>query len=329
VRLTDNFSLSLLSAASLAHHFPHSTAFDRPIHTVVLALTACSFALPSISRALPRLFQLPEFGKSKSEYTAVPLEELGEANGRLAEHSNTPPPQNGKVRVSVLALAICALSVRIELYRRISLATECAISSVEVFLPFLLAVWDAFRSQRSWDLQQEETPDSSVYESLRSGLKTYILRPRTRHLISLFMVSYGCYLCQGLWASSNSTYICPVALGLPRTVPLMQIGSLVLDLCLAVIAYEIAPKPDGRGLSGRRCVVFWSSAMISTSVVWCIVATVLYIFKPEVRLWLLFLSPALEFRTMLAMAGHIFTFCVLCISLLHCVSSSTSTSGSS
>ncbi|OCT46929.1 capsular associated protein [Cladophialophora carrionii] len=300
-------SLSLLSAISLAHHLPESTAFDHPIHTIVLTLTACSFALPSISRALPRLFQIPESRKIKSQYTAVPLEELGEANGRLAEHSNAPPQQNGKVRVSVLGLAICSLSVRIELYRRISLATECTISSVEVFLPFLLAVWDAFRSQRSLDLQQEERPDSSVYESLRSALRTYILRPRTRHMFSLFMVSYGCYLTQGLWTSSNSTYICPAALGLPRTVPLMQISSLVLDFCLAVIAYENAPRPDGRGLFGRRSVVLWSSVMISTSVVWCTVATALYIFKPEIRPWLLFLYPTLEFGTILAMAGHIFT----------------------
>ena len=100
----------------------------------------------------------------------------------------------------------------------------------------------------------------------------------------------------------------------------MQVGSLVLDFCLAVIAYETAPKTDGKGLSGRRCVVLWSSVMLSTSVVWSIVAAVLYIFKPEIRFWLLFLYPALEFGTILAIAGHVFTFCVLCISLLHCVS---------
>ena len=313
-------SLSLLSTASLAHSVPVSSAFDRPVHTIIFALTACSFALPSFSRALPRLFQPVESRQSKGQYTALPLEDLGEPNGRLAEHPRIPPQQEGKVRISVLALAICALSARVELYRRITQATECTINSVEVFLPFLLAVWDAFRSKRPLDLRAEERPDTAIYQALRGALRTYILRPRTRYLMSTFLLSYGCYLMQGLWASSRSTYICPITLGEPRMIPTMQIGSVLLDFCLAVIAYETSPRSDGRGIPGRRCVVLWSSAMISTSIVWCIVAAALYTFKPEIRFWLLYLYPNLEFSTIVALATHVFVFCVLCISLFHCVS---------
>lgn len=215
--------------------------------------------------------------------------------------------------------------MRIELYRRISNATECTIPSVEVFLPFLLALYDAIRSQRSLALAHEERPDSNIYDGIRSAIGMFILRPRTRYLLPMFLVSYGAYLAQGLWDSSNSTYICPIVTGEPRTIPAMQIGSLFLDLCLAMVVYETSPKGDGRGLSGRRCVVLWSSTMIATSVIWSGVAMIVYFFKPEYRNWLLFLQPSLDIGTLFAIIGHVFLFCVLCISTLHCVSLACST----
>lgn len=316
-------SLTFLSAASLAHYVPVSTAFDRPVHAIVLALTACSFALTSVCRAFPRLFDPPQLRQNKGAYTAVPLEDLGDADGRLPEHTNIAsehPRQEGKVRLSVLVLAICALSVRIELYRRISEATQCTIGSVEVFLPCLLALWDATRTQRPLDLPEEETPDSSVYQSIRASLTRNMLRRRTRYLLPILMITGGCYLTQDLWLSSNSTYICPITLDLTRRIALMQVGALLVDFCLAIIAYETSPRSDRRGLSGRRCVVLWSSVMISTSVVWSIVAAVLYFVKPQIRYWLLFLYPVLDLGTIVALAAHIFTLCVLCITLLHCVS---------
>jgi hypothetical protein len=296
------------------------------VHTVVLALVACAFTLPNVNRILPQLFQLAESRQNKGQYTALPLEELGEANGRLIEPTHTPLRHEGKVRITVLALAVCALVARIEIYRRVAQATECTIVSVEVFLPFLLAVWDCFASQRSLSLRQEEKPDSSVYEGLRSALRINYLGSRARYLLPAFLVSYGCYLTRGLWLSINSTYICPVASGEQKVIPTLQICSLILDFCLVVIAYETSPKPDGSGLSGRRCVVLWCWAMLGTSVVWCVIAVIFYAFKPEIRAWLLFLYPALEFSTLVAIAGHIFIFCILGVSLLHCVSRAMATS---
>ncbi|KAK7890090.1 hypothetical protein LTR67_008555 [Exophiala xenobiotica] len=291
-------------------------ACDRPVHLIVLALLASSFALPSASKALPRLFQRP--ASEKGQYEALPLEELGHAI-EILEPAKTNTRYDGKVRISVLAAAISALSVRIELYRRISKATECTIPSVEVFLPFLLALYDAVRSQRSRALAHEERPDSSIYDGIRSAIGTFVVRPRTRYILPMFLVSYGGYLAQGLWSSSNSTYICPIVTGELRTIPAMQVGSLFLDLCLAMIVYETSPKGDGRGLSGRRCVVLWSSTMLATSVIWSAVAMILYFLKSEFRNWLLLLQPSLDIGTLFAIIGHVFLFCLLCISTLHCI----------
>ncbi len=65
--------------------------------------------------------------------------------------------------------------------------------------------------------------------------------------------------------------------------------------------------------------------MIATSVIWSGVAMIVYFFKPEYRNWLLFLQPSLDIGTLFAIIGHVFLFCVLCISTLHCVSLACST----
>ncbi|KAL2444785.1 hypothetical protein ABEF95_017254 [Exophiala dermatitidis] len=245
----------LLSAGWLAHLFPSSTAHDRPIHLLILALTACAFALPGITKAVPRLFHSPE--TPQGDYTALPLDELGPANGKPdpPTSASTRPRQGGKVRISLLAAAVSALCVRIELYRRILDAPECTIDSVEVFLPFLLAAYDALRTQRPRNIQEEDKPESSIYDIMREKLRTYLLQPRIRYLPSLFLVSYGCYRTQDMWLPLKSTYICPIVTGETKTIPAFQSAALAVDLCLAIIVYETLPKKDGRGLSGRRCVI--------------------------------------------------------------------------
>ncbi|KAK6365700.1 hypothetical protein LTS17_011087 [Exophiala oligosperma] len=310
------FCISLVAAAWLVHLFPISTAHDRPVHLIVFGLFSCSFAVVSATKALPTLFQPP--GLEKPQYEAVPLEDLGHALERL-EPTKPSTRQDGKVRISVLAAAVVALSLRIELYRRIGKATECTMDNVEVFLPFLLACYDAARSQRPLALEQDDRPDSSIYDGIRMALKRFILRPRTRYLLPILLVSYGAYLAQGLWSSSNSTYICPIVTGEPRTVPAMQVIALFLDLCLVLLVYESSPKSNGRGLSGRRYAVLWSSAIFATAVIWSVVASIVYVFKPEYRNWLLLLRPGVEFSTFVAMFGHILLFCLFCISTLHSI----------
>jgi hypothetical protein len=46
---------------------------------------------------------------------------------------------------------------------------------------------------------------------------------------------------------------------------------------------------------------------------------ILYFLKPEFRNWLLLLRPTLDIGTLFAIIGHVFLFCLLCISTLHCV----------
>lgn len=275
---------------------------------------------------MPTLFQSPESKSKGGRYPSLPLNDLGNVEPQNARTQESNQGQ-GKVRVTVLAAAIVALSLRLELYRRISKATECTIDSLEVFLPFLIALYDVYRSQKQSPPSGEKQTTTSAsgwiprtVGSIQEAVSTYLLRPRTRYMLPVFLLAFGCHLIPGLWRSSTSTYICPIVTGEPRTIKLFQFLALFLDFSIAIIAYETRPKADGGGLSGRRCVVLWSSTLLGVSIVWSVVGGAVYLFKPEYRGWLLLLRPSVEFGTLVVMSVHTFLFCLVFISTLHCVS---------
>ncbi|KEF63809.1 uncharacterized protein A1O9_01787 [Exophiala aquamarina CBS 119918] len=263
--------------------------------------------------------------KNRGGYTSLPLNDISNVEPQLATASDTNQGQ-GKVRITVLTVTVLALSSRLELYRRITKATECTTDNAEVFLPFLIALYDAARSQKWRTLQGEKQSDPSFFGLARRvtgpiqrPISTWILQPRTRYLLPLFLIASGCYLVQGMWHSSTTTYICPIVTGELKIIPLFQFLALLLDFLIAIIVYETHPKSDGSGLSGRRCVVLWSSSLLGVSFIWSGVGAAIYLFKPEYRGWLLLLRPSLDFGTFVAMGVYTFLFCLLFISTLHCI----------
>ncbi|KIV91789.1 hypothetical protein PV10_06293 [Exophiala mesophila] len=314
--------ISILTAAALTALVPKSTAHDRPIHILVVASLACAFALPTIHRLLPNLFRPSRF-KQKGGYNSIPLASVGNFKASTTFDSDTTSttqnPKAAKVRITVLAALAAVLSLRLEVYRRITKATECTITSVEVFLPFLLAAYDALRSQKNVALDRDSGPDATIYQSLRHNVASSVVAPRFRYLLPVFLICCGCYLVQSLWASLNSTYICPITTGEQHSIPALQLLALFLDVAATIIAYETSPNSDGTHLSPRRYMVLWSSAFLSTSVIWLIVGCILYVFKPELRTWLFLIFPPIDVSTILAAGLHTFLFCILIISTLHSV----------
>lgn len=311
--------LSITSAILLSHGYNTSAAYERPIHTLVIALAACAFAIVSVSKAFPVLFGISKF---KPVYTAVPLDDL-EPNGSPTQRGpviTARPSHNGRVRLTVLVAAIVILSIRVELVRRIIRATECTRDSVEIFLPLIIAAYDCIRFQQHGTWQEQETPDSSVYDVIKARTKRYILLPRFRYLYPTALLCFGCKFLLDLWHPINSTYICPISTKERATVQLAQFGCLVLDSLLAFLLYENLPREDGNGLSPKRSVILWSSTMASSAVIWGVVGTFVYIFKPEYRHWLLLFDTTSFVGTVVSIAWQAFVFCIFCITTLHCVS---------
>ena len=283
----------------------------------MIALATCAFALVSVSKALPVLFGI---GKFKPTYTAVPLDDLEPNRPQDRPIISAKASHGGRVRLTVLATACIALSLRVELYRRISKAPECARNSVEIFLPLLVGVYDALRFQQIDHSPIVDGPDGSIYDVIKARARRHILRPRSRYICSVTLVCLGCDLLLDLWQPLNSTYICPLATNEQTTVQLCQLGSLILDAVLAIVVCENLPRSDGTGLTPRRSVVLWSSTMAASAVVWSVVGLAVYTFKPEWRFWLLLFDTPSFLGSVLTIFKHAVLFCIFCIATLHCVS---------
>ena len=122
-----------ISAVLLLQSYPNAIAYDRPVHTVILAFSFASFLLLSLNKTSPNLVR---HRRAHSRiYNAVPLEDHEDA-GTLPEaipeqHDRRAGPGPGVARL-ILVTSILALTVRIELFRRILKTTECTVSTVEV-----------------------------------------------------------------------------------------------------------------------------------------------------------------------------------------------------
>ena len=122
-----------ISAVLLLQTYPNAIAYDRPVHTVILAFSFAGFLLLSLNKTSPNL--LRHRRTPSRTYNAVPLEDhqdLGAAPEAISEqHDRRAGPGPGIARL-MLVTSILALTVRIELFRRILKATECTVSTIEV-----------------------------------------------------------------------------------------------------------------------------------------------------------------------------------------------------
>ena len=311
--------LSLTCAALLAHSYTTAIAYSRPIHTTVTAIASCAFLIVSASKAVTGLFVST---RTTPAYTELPLNDLSDKDSLVGSDAKggASSRHQGKVRISILVAAITILSVRLELYRQISKKTECTVSSLEIYVPLLIACYDALRFQKSQPITAPDKPHARVYDRLQGAARQYVLAPRFRYVLPTAAFCLGCRLLLIQWLSLNSTYICPVILRQQTTIPSMQIVSFLLDTALAIIVCEMLPRSDGTGLSSRRSVVLWSTILTGTAIVWCMVSVIVYFAKPELQFWLLLLDSPQFFGLITSITLQSILFSILCITTMHSVS---------
>ena len=211
---------------------------DHPVHTVIYGFALAGFTLLSFGKTHPHLFRQ---GHQHDLYTPIPGSEgesvdLGKGAQSQPQRSAIYSPMNTKLLGAAFVLAIIALAWRVELYRQISTSTECSIASLEVFLPLVIAIYDALRFQRWIPTPRDDPMDASVYESLHEDLRCFLRSPRWRFVPSAACLSGGAYLTTYLWSGLTSTYICPVVTGHSARIPTLQIVALILD-CLVACAF--------------------------------------------------------------------------------------------
>ncbi|RMD40318.1 hypothetical protein DV735_g4803, partial [Chaetothyriales sp. CBS 134920] len=310
---------SSLALLTLSHET--SIAYDRPLHTFVAALGLAAFVLVGVARSksIPALFVT---SPARDAISSLPLND----GAKIPLDNARRQRYHARLRLPLLATATAAITARLEVHRQVSKATECMVSSVEVWLPLLLFVYDCVRTQRHHYLDSPSQDTAGLSARLKLVINRYVLRSRYRYLAPIAAVSLGCSILLSLWRPLNSTYICPITGRWQHWIPLLQICGLALDCGLAVLVYETITGADNPAASsGRsvelwgRSVELWSTAMFVSASLWATVGAVLYLLKPEWRRWLLLLDTPSFLDTSIAVFLQAILLSILAVSALHAI----------
>lgn len=152
---------------------------DRAIHAIVLLCFATGVTLIGIHRQFPGLFRTNQ--ESREENANLPLEDLSspvmpEDVSKDSQLRHTAPSFQRITSRALLTGAVVSLVVRIELLRRILKATECTVSSFEVWHDRSVPSYHSLRtgvgsrSFRCLIVRQLQAPSSTVsWERATSG----------------------------------------------------------------------------------------------------------------------------------------------------------------
>lgn len=292
---------------------------DRPVHTLVLCFIFCAVFLSVSSTFCLRYLEIKK--AEDADYTNVPLEELGVVPSDSAKEGATIKKYGASRRghISLLAAGIVCLTLRVFLFERILNVSQCTSRSYEVFLAFLLGLYD-WNYQKNVQIEVDDRPDMSVYEALQASIKVWWIGPKWRYTPSALLLGVGCYMTTALWTSQTSTYICPTASGHVFSIPRLQQFSLLLDCLLAIIVCQFSSHDDASQHRRSSLPTSCSVVLIGSASCWVGYAIVLFILRPENGRWLFLLDTPSTISTIFSILWQITLFCIFFTATVYSVS---------
>lgn len=280
------FAITSIAAALLAYSPTSVLSTDRPVHLALLTLTCLSASLLIIASRSRSGKSYPHDRIAESAYISLQHQH----NGPVKKHSYAL--SKSTLYLVILGAAI-ALTVRVDLQRRLFLASECATRSIQVWLPFLISVYDALRFQKSGFSRQDEEDDefdTNAYHDLVRHIRLRWLSSSWRYVPTTFLLSLGCHMVAGLWLSSESSHICPMSSSDLVTIPRLQWLVLLLDVALSIAVLELAIGANMSSTAFPSTPNAWSAVTIISLIIWTVVSMSVLSSQPENRDWI-FLQP--------------------------------------
>lgn len=269
---------------------------DRPTHLSFFVLVFTTLLLSSIGVWTSRR-------NRRRSVDAIPLAEADKRYDNYDEHDRPRPVfpwSNGVALVTAIAVVL-----RVVVQQQKQSISECDLGSYEVWLPLLLALYDARRFQLPTVVNLVENVETTAYEDFSQNTKARFLATRWRYMPQAFLLSLGCHLVDGLWATSQSTYICALTTQKQRRMSQWQWASLGLDLLIVIGIAEIVQRAEKCSRSTRRGhspLTLLASVSSMASVGLAIVAAVYYKLAPEHRTWIWLADDKGLWRLLLAQA---------------------------
>ncbi|KAK5109783.1 hypothetical protein LTR62_006516 [Meristemomyces frigidus] len=271
------------STTLLCRSTPVTFAFDKPVHTSIAVLASCACAVIGVGRLLRKDDGRPHKGQ---HYDAVPLGDM------TAQHNSTDASPSGqdvrypsslrKLRILFMVL-VGALCLRVELLREIVANVQCATTTWETFIPFILALADYWTVRRHEKPYNVENLDSSVYDAFED----YWTHASHRYVSATALLSFGSYLALRTTSGPQSTYICATALPYHWIVPTLQHLGTLLDVVIIFCIGQLLHQREGRGQRSvvlRIMSVGWS--FLSASLILASIGTLYYVMAEQDRKWI-------------------------------------------
>ncbi|TVY56810.1 Beta-1,2-xylosyltransferase, partial [Lachnellula suecica] len=172
------------------------------------------------------------------------------------------------IRLEPTALLVAGVVLRVIVSRAIMQEVQCSASGIEIFLPFLLSLYEAIFDNRR--------PLSPQPIAVSKMARSYSIR---------YALILGIW-CAAAYASSTmsaqrSTYICPVVGFQSKSVPILQVLGLLLD---AFILINYSKVSNEASEFGRSNLLLATLSFISAGVL-SIMAGIFILKNPEHMIW--------------------------------------------
>ncbi|KKK12878.1 hypothetical protein ARAM_006505, partial [Aspergillus rambellii] len=257
----------------------------HPLNTAVLTSFLSGTSLLILSRFIGHVPKIPSSNHHK--YSAIPLADHDQSPTELLSPISVPgdfAPTKARIpsrwlKVGVLAALGC---VRIALYRSITLNIECAPTGYEWLIPFVIALYDFWRTQRSRPVQTWIAPDRPQNPRLRflvataSRIHFWAFQSRFRYILSAAFLAASGLLVSSFHDGRQSSYICPILSGQHLRQRIFKIFNLILDSITLIGAAELSGE-GARPREGRRkqTLVSWGYTLLGVTAFWAILTVYL------------------------------------------------------
>ncbi|KAJ5688632.1 hypothetical protein N7462_003024 [Penicillium macrosclerotiorum] len=278
-----------LTSFFLTSSYNATYAFDRPVSTAVLAYILLGIAFTFLGRFYPSSY--PCSSPSSKRFGIPPAQEF-----ELPSRASSPSPALGlDQRVSFrtvfwlkLAFILILLGLRVELFRRVTLNTECTPAGYSYIIPFIISLYDYWCNQRSRPrdgytlLQQSQNiPNQSISSSCRKVIY-YLTQSRLRGIFAAALISVGGYTASSFLAGSRSTYICPIVLKGASHFQVIRLVNVIVDSLLLIGVTEFLQ--NGMAIEEprrRRPLIWFGAGLLLVAVIWMIIGIFVTNTRPE------------------------------------------------
>lgn len=309
----------IIGSSYIAGQYNASLAFERPVHSAIAFLSLAGLVVLLADRY--RLFnlQVSSAGSPVKSYLPAPFSDRAKRfspahSRRSSEETNTAPFSKWRTRIIIGLLAVL-ITLRVLAARAWLQKVHCAAFNVEVFLPFLLALYDLWATRAPIQLPRDLGSLVNDNRSISCKLWRWCQDSRYTYAISTAYFGFSASFVLSAGSMPQSTYLCAEkSKGAFKALVLQSSGLAIDALAFVCVSELIGLDPQSRSRDAKPRAIGW--AMLLSAGLLSFLSATWFLAHPNDRQWMLFLSPEyISSMLKICWAAALTSFCALQLAL--------------